>query len=193
MSRVIKASQNRERVVPAEAYDARVAARRLLADAEAQVDAARQQARREGHDAGRAEGLAAVTELLVAARAAAGRREDEAGPELRRLAVRIAEKILGRELAASPEATVVDLVRTALETARARRQLVVKVHPDDAAAVTEARPRLAAALAANAVLTVRPDATIPRGGCQIDTEVGTIDARLDAQLAAIERALIGDA
>lgn len=176
MSRILKG----ERVVPGEVFDAQRDAPRI-----------REEARREGFEVGRQEGLAAVTELLARARAAATRREEEAEPELRRLAVAIAEKILGRELALSSEA-VVDVVRTALRAARARREITIRVHPDDVSAVLAARERLARELARPADLAVIADGEVGRGGCVIDTEVGAIDARLEVQLAAIERALVGE-
>ena len=172
MTRVIKAGG--ERVVPAEVASARTRAAAIVAGAEA----AREAARREGFEAGRQEGLAQVTELLARARAATSEQTAAAENDLRTLAVRIAEKILARELALAPGA-VVDIVRAALAAAANRTPLVVRVHPDDVEIVRAARPEL----------TVHAEPAVARGGCLVDTEVGTIDARLDVQLAAIERAL----
>jgi flagellar assembly protein FliH len=61
------------------------------------------------------------------------------------------------------------------------------VHPEDLAAVEEARARWGA----NASLIVRlvADATVGRHGCVVETPVGRVDARLQAQLQALERAL----
>lgn len=191
VARVIKAGEG-PRAIDGAVVDAKEEAARIVASARAEADAVCEEARRAGFAAGREEGLASVTELAARLRAEASRREEEAAPELRRLAVRIAEKILGRELQLAPDA-VVDVVRAAIVAARARRELVVRVHPDDLAAVAAAAPRLAAELARRGDVAVRGDAAVPRGGCLVDTEVGTIDARLDVQLAAIERALLGDA
>jgi flagellar biosynthesis/type III secretory pathway protein FliH len=195
-ARVIKAGD--ERVVPAPLVDARARAAALVAEAEARAaalvsgaEAVREAARREGERAGREAGLAQASATIAAAAAAAARREAAAESDLRRLAVRIAEKLLGRELALSPGA-VVDVVRAALAEAAGRRELLVRVHPEDLEAVAAARARLAAALAP-ATLAVRADPGVSRGGCLVDTEVGTIDARLEVQLAAIEQALLGAA
>ncbi len=132
-----------------------------------------------------------MTEILVRARAEAARLADASEAELRRLAVRIAEKVLGRELALSADA-VVDVVRTALHAARSRREITVRVSPEDLEAVRAGRPRLLEVLSRHPELVIRGDESVTRGGCLIDTEVGTIDARLEVQLAAIERALCGD-
>jgi flagellar biosynthesis/type III secretory pathway protein FliH len=200
MSRVLKGDSGEltrperagGRVVSGDVADAHEEARRIVEGAQAELARLRDQARQEGFAAGRQEGLASVTELLVRARAEVARKSDESEPGLRRLAVRIAEKVLGAELRQDP-AAVVAVVRTALAAARGRRELVIRVHPDDVAAMTGARPRLAEALARHAELVVRGDTSIARGGCLIDSEVGTIDGRLDVQLAAIERALCEEA
>src|SRR5439155_14449195 len=109
MSRILKAGALPRVVVHEKIVDARLAAERILRQAQEEADRIRAQAAAEGRE----RGLAAVTELLASARAQASRARVDAGPELRVLAVRIAEKILGRELALSAEA-VVDITRQAL-------------------------------------------------------------------------------
>ncbi|MCU0313840.1 MAG: type III secretion system stator protein SctL, partial [Solirubrobacteraceae bacterium] len=182
-------------VIPAEVHDAHREAQRLLAEARAEgarvvasAADAREAARREGRDEGREEGLAEVTGLLVRARALAAATRAEASADLRTLAVRIAEKVLGRALAAAPELAG-DLCAAALEAARHQREITLRVHPDDLAAVEAARPRLRQLLLRAPDLALRADPTVGRGGCVVETEVGAIDARLETQLAAIERAL----
>lgn len=186
MARIVPLGSS-TRVIDSVIVDAHERAAAIVASAES----ARETARLAGLEAGRNEGLGAVTELLVKARREAADRAAATEPGLRRLAVRIAEKILGRELELKPDA-VCDIVRTALEAARTRRDLVVRVHPGDLDAVVRARPRLSEAVVHQAGLTFRADPGVPRGGCLVDTEVGTLDARLEVQLAAIERALLED-
>jgi type III secretion protein L len=152
------------RVIPGEVFDAR-----------GEAESIREAARREGRE----EGLAQVTALLVEARSAAARREAAAETDLRSLAVRIAEKLIARQLQLAPD-TVADVVRATLSQARERRRIVVRVSPLDESLVRE---RL------GAQVDLRPDTTVARGGCLVETEVGLIDARLDTQLATLERAL----
>jgi flagellar biosynthesis/type III secretory pathway protein FliH len=139
--------------------------------------ARREQARQEGFAAG----LAEATTIVARAQAHAAASLAAAEPELRALAVRIAGRLLGRELALEP-AAVVDLVRGVVAEARGRKQLTLRVHPDDAALVSGSKDSLP-------LLTIRPDPSLARGDCKVDTEIGTIDGRLASQLAAIERAL----
>ena len=198
MSRVLKGRYPGS-VIPAPVYNAAVEAHALLDDArqraQALVDttaAAKEEARARGREDGRQEGLAEVTEILVRARAEQQTRVDNAEKDLRRLAVSIAEKILARELAQNAE-TVVDVVKAALAGAKTRRELVVRVHPKELPIVQEREAELVRTVLRPGGLPVRADESVAPGGCLIDTEVGMIDARLEFQLAAVERALVEEA
>ncbi len=169
-------------------FDPRVEAARLLQEAQREADRLRSQAVSEGRE----RGLAAVTELLAAARAASVRAQQSAEAELRTLAVRIAERILGRELSLSPDA-VIDIAAEALSHAGSPREVLLRVHPDDLMALERGRPRLLERCARAQVVQLRADPGVSRGGCIVETELGTVDARLPLQLAAIERALVSSA
>jgi type III secretion system HrpE/YscL family protein len=168
--------------------EARAEAEALIATAKEDAERLRAQAAAEGRE----RGLQAVTELLVGARAAAAGARQHAEPELRALAVKIAGKLLGRELALRADA-VTDVVAEALRLAGEPGALTVRVHPDDLAAVERGRPRLIERCRAGALINFRSDSQVGRGGCVIETELGVVDARLSTQLDAIERALRGSA
>jgi type III secretion system HrpE/YscL family protein len=200
MSKVIKAGSDapvRRAIVEAPVFDARMEAEQLLqqargesekilAEAHHEADRLRQKAAAEGRE----KGLQAVTELLVGARAAATKARDQAESELRALAVRIAEKILGRELKSGD--AVNDVVAQALLHAGEPRDVVVRVNPADLEAVERGKPRLIERVRSARAVSFRPDETVGRGGCVVETELGVVDARLSTQLEAIERALKGD-
>jgi type III secretion protein L len=188
-SRILKggASGEERPIAPAQVFDARLEAERILRQAQSEAERIRTQAAAEGRE----RGMAAVTELLVGARAAASRARGASAGELRTLAVRIAEKILGRELALRPEA-VVDVAAEALASVGSSRQVTLRCHPDDLAALERGRPRLLERCARAQAVHFRSDAQIMRGGCVVETELATVDARLNIQLDAIERALRGE-
>ncbi len=201
MSKVIKAGSDvpvRRSIVEAPVYDAKLEAdqllteargeaERIVADALAESERLRQKAQAEGRE----RGLQAVSELLVGARAAAARARDGAEGELRALAVKIAEKILGRELALRPDA-VTDVAVQALTHAGDPHDVLVRINPADLDAIERGKPRLVERVRAARALTFRADEAVPRGGCIVETELGVVDARLSTQLEAIERALRGD-
>jgi len=165
-------------IIDGDVFDAQVEAKRILDAARAAAERIREDARRAGHEAGRAEGLAEVTATLARAAAAAQAQAADAEPVIVDLAVRIAEKILHRQLALAPE-MVADVARATLAAARARHKLALHVHPDDVA------------LVAPLGVPVVADLGVTRGGCVVETDLGRFDARLDVQLAAVRRALGG--
>jgi flagellar biosynthesis/type III secretory pathway protein FliH len=168
-------------------FDAKAEAQRILAEAREQAQALFAQARAQGFEEGRTAGQAAAATELVAKTTELARARAAAQADLARLAVRIAEKILARALALDP-ALVVDLCAAALAGLAGDRSIVLRVHPEDVALVEAARERLRGVGAAGE-LAVRSDPTIGRGGCVVESELGRVDGRLEAQLAAIERGL----
>lgn len=194
MARILKGGQlpSREDKSPLHIiespFDPRLEAALIMDEARHEAERLRTQAQNEGRE----RGLAAVSELLITARAHAARVRNNAQDDLRVLAVRIAEKILGRELTQSPE-VITDIVIEALSHAGSPKEVLIRVHPDDLKALERGRPRLVERCARAQAVQLRPDPQVGRGGCIIETELGTVDARLPVQLAAIERALTGRA
>ncbi len=177
-----------------EVYEAVQRARDILLAAEAeagrireQAEAERDRVRRDAAEAGRQDALARASGLLASAALERDRILAAAETELARLAVAVAEKILQREVAR--DGTVVEIAARALEEARQRRVVLVRVHPEDAAAVRACERRLAAVVCRAPGVAVREDPRISRGGVIVETEAGVIDAQLDAQLAALRSAL----
>jgi flagellar biosynthesis/type III secretory pathway protein FliH len=145
------------------------------------------EAERRGYEAGREAGLAEVTRLLVAARADAeqvrGRSRDTAAV----LARRMAEKIVGHAVDVDP-AVMGDIAAQAVAVSRARTgAITLRVHPDDLPAVEAARARWGPGAL---VVKLLADGGVGRYGCVVETPVGRVDARLAAQLEALERALV---
>lgn len=185
MSRVIRGGK--AKVVAAEVVDARERAEQILAEArekaeaieraaEAEAGAIRERAAREGAEAGRAEAAATI------ARAEARRQAllDEAEGALGRLAAEAARKVVRAELALAPE-RVRDIARDLLDRVRRARELRVQVAEADAERVRPLLPERA---------TLEVSAELAPGDVVLRTEVGELDARIDVQLAALERALI---
>jgi flagellar biosynthesis/type III secretory pathway protein FliH len=202
MGRVLKSLG---RIVPAEILEAgqqatvqaaavvgaaNARAARLLAE----VEALREEARRQGFEAGRAAAEVRFTQTLLAAGAEAERVRAEAQPAALRLASKMAEKIVGRAVDLDP-AVLVEIAGQALQASRARAGVVkLRIHPEDLAILQgdQARARLMARIGAAAELQLCPDAAVGRYGCLVETSAGRLDARLATQLAALEQALLGE-
>jgi flagellar biosynthesis/type III secretory pathway protein FliH len=69
--------------------------------------------------------------------------------------------------------------------------VVLRVHPDDIAAVEQTRPNWSQRIAAAAEVHLVADDSVGRNGCVVETPAGRLDARLQTQLDALERALRG--
>jgi flagellar assembly protein FliH len=101
-----------------------------------------------------------------------------------RLSVAIAEKILHAELERRPELAS-RIITEALQLAAGSAQIRLRLHPDDVRALGPACEDLLRGLIPNGSASVVPDAAITRGGCIVETQHGTIDARLETQLARL--------
>ncbi|HVZ85437.1 MAG TPA: FliH/SctL family protein [Polyangia bacterium] len=190
------------RVVPGLLLDARAEAAALLARARAEADAvreaaesareaARQEGFRQGVERGRAEGLAEAAVTMAAARTEAARVVDDSVSAAIALAAKMAERIVGRAVALAPS-TMAEIAGEALAAARPGAGKVrVRVHPDDLPALEPRRAALAARAPA-ATLELVADEAVSRHGCVIETPQGRVDARLETQLAALERALTAE-
>lgn len=113
----------------------------------------------------------------------------EAEPFLIELSCSIAEKLVGAQLTLEPSMAA-DLVRRALSRRKEHGVIVLCVAPSQLAAVQAARDELELSIDSQAELQILPDASVKDHGCVIRSAFGSIDARIDTQLAEIKRELV---
>jgi len=80
------------------------------------------------------------------------------------------------------ESLVKDTILTALELTAEKRDITIKINPDDFEYVEKIRPELFSKQPALKALVVTPDASIGMGGCMLETPSGDVDARIETQL-----------
>lgn len=112
----------------------------------------------------------------------------ETEQDLLRLAIRLTEKILGREIK-SDKTAVADIVATALQNARQQEKLTIRVNPSDLPTIEDEMKNFSRN-GRTQYMDFIADPRVSEGGCLIESEVGTIDARLETQLRVLERALL---
>ncbi len=175
--------------------DARESAREITDSAEqraaetrATLDREVARARAAAFQAGWTEALGGWEGMMIAA--AQHRRNVlmEAEEDLLKLAVKIAEKIIGQELKVNSGA-IAGIVSAALRQIRNSESVTITVHPDDVPTLTE-RSDQVLGQQRHGTIEILSDPHLQRGDCRIETATGTIDARLDVQLRALERALL---
>jgi flagellar assembly protein FliH len=134
---------------------------------------------------------AQVTEILLAARAAADAEWAAAKDAALILALKMAEKIIGQ--AVDLDARVMaEIAEQALNASRHRgASVVLRVHAADLEAIEQARPRWLTGGDAPSEIRFVVDETVGRYGCVVETAAGRVDARLATQLDVLERVLGG--
>ncbi|HEX7684147.1 MAG TPA: type III secretion system stator protein SctL [Trinickia sp.] len=176
--------------------DAQARADALLAEAEAEAERVRAQAQHEyetaaerGYGAGRERGLAEWYER--SARSAAGQRRVQSllRERIVELVVDATEQIVRNVDVSALFARSAEVVERLVEGSTYLR---VRVHPDDEPAAVGEFDRLAAIWRERGhgvAVTVVADRAVARGACLCESDLGTVDASLDTQLAALRAAV----
>jgi flagellar assembly protein FliH len=173
-----------------------------MAEAEAIVAEAKAQAeelRRSAYDRGYQEGLElsagqyclAIKQLEDLMNGLRDEREaffSRAEPQVVKLSVEIAEKILRHELETKPEA-VLDIVKIALLQLVGTDSIVLRVSPHDAEVIKQHRDVLEDAAGGVRRIEIIEDRRVDQGGCIAECSSGSLDARLSSQLSEVNRAL----
>jgi len=123
--------------------------------------------------------------MLAAERADLSARFEE---QLVSLATQMAEKILNAELNVKPE-MLVGIVKNALRSVTEAKQVTLRVHPQDLELLRAKTEEIAAGLSSAAVLDLRPDDSLRRGDCLVDSDIGSLDAKLETQLTSLKQQL----
>lgn len=173
----------------------------IVAQAETQTHALEAQARDRGYDEGVAAGKAAtdaemeamiltMRQLIESARAERHEIVESAEPELVRLALAIAERIIHVQISMDPT-VVVESARAALSRLVAREVVTLRVNPADLETLREHRDAIVTSTDVEHLRVVE-DQRVDRGGVVIETESGTIDAKIATQLREARRAIAAD-
>ena len=179
----------------------------LIEDAKVQAEALREAAWQEGFHAGSIEARTAVdAELkaewavrqdalrseidLIAGDIGAARetlwRTQEA--EMVALALDIARQVIKTEVSQNP-AVVHAVLANALRRITDKDNVRVRVSVSDAPRVKEAREDLMEVVDGLRFIEIAEDRRVGDGGCVIETNAGTIDAKIETQIAEVARAL----
>ena len=178
--------------------DAHHRARALIEDAAARADSIAQDARKHGHGEGFQAGrdaadremndmLVTMRGLLEMARAERHKLIADAEPELVRLALGIAERVLHQQVALD-RGVVIEMAKTAISRLIERDSVTVRVNPADLERMREHRDELIA-IGDIKNLRVVEDKRVDRGGVVVETDAGTIDARIGTQLEEARKVL----
>lgn len=103
------------------------------------------------------------------------------------VALKAAKKIVGREIELS-ENTIVDIVSNSLKAVAQHKKITIYVNKKDLEPLEKNRSRIREIFESLESLSIRERNDVERGGCIIETEGGIINAQLENQWSALERA-----
>ncbi|MFH1810806.1 MAG: FliH/SctL family protein [Pseudomonadota bacterium] len=153
---------------------------------EHEIASALVEAEKHGHSTG----MAQTKQLLERVEHLADGLLKEVEPQAVEAAIAVARQLIEAELAEHPRA-IVAVVRQALLSARQQRDVFVRVNPVHVETLREHRREVVDVLGRAKDIDVREDPDLAPGGCMVETEIGTIDARLETQFEALVRHLTG--
>lgn len=113
----------------------------------------------------------------------------ESEDELINLIMLMARKVIIREVS-QDRSILAAVVKNALNGLSARDEVIIRINPDDYALVTSGREESLQKELVSDRLVLKADPQVAAGFCQIDNEMGTVDAGLSAQLETIYRNLL---
>ncbi len=181
---------------------AQTAALDIVASTDARVASIEAQAHKTGYDAGFEDGKAAadaqmremVTTLHGLMEGIRDQRRatmESAEPELVRLAMSIAERVVHQHIDDDLN-VVVENVRSALTRLVSREVVTLRVNPADLETMRQHRDAIVAVSDVEHLRIVE-DQRVDRGGVVVETDAGTIDAKIATQLREARRAIRADA
>ncbi len=174
-------------------------ARKIVARAQQEAVAIKEQARREGYQAGQQQVNDIVRNQLATVLPALKQAVQDVEHARQawlvhweaaaiHVAAAIAGRLLRREITDMP-AFAAGQLREALELAAGASHLRIRLNPDDHAAMAGQADVLTKEFAPLATAEVVPDPDVTAGGCRVETNFGTIDQQIESQLARIEEEL----
>ena len=186
----------RRGVVNAEEFEARTVGKQIIADAQAKADEIKAEALRfkeevfaKARDEAKADVQARAAEEIAKAKMQAGSIVAGAEKDVLDLALKVAAKIITRDLERDPD-VLLEIVAGCTEAARSSKAMIFKVHPEDGKRLREKAPRLIELIGRSIDITIRDDSDVERAGCIIQTEYGTIDGQIRTQFEMLRNLLM---
>jgi flagellar assembly protein FliH len=173
----------------------------LVARAREHIAQMEEDASAAGHEQGYAAGKTAaedelapvittIRELIESIRAQRNAAIASAEPELVRIAMAVAERVIHGELQTN-QSVIVENVRQALTRLVSREVVTLRVNPVDLDTIRARRDEIVAAGDVEHLRIVE-DQRVDRGGVIVETDAGTIDSKVATQLREARRAILSD-
>lgn len=168
-----------QRILDAARHEAEL----IRQQAELQAEAKRQ----EGFQKGQEEGKAKIAEHIVECMGQSAAYFSKVEGVMVDLVMRAVRQVMGDM---NQREVIEGIVRRALESTRNENHVTVRVSPSQADWIKSRMNAIMQTFPKIQFLDVQPDQRLAENGCILETEIGVVDATLETQLKAIEKALI---
>lgn len=108
--------------------------------------------------------------------------------EMVEMIVDLTKKVIHLDMSERSE-SIQDVIRLAVQSIFDRETLVIKVHPEDKTYAESYRPELVHLFRDIRKISFEAHTSIPRGSCQVQSNFGMVDARLDRMDEEIDKIL----
>lgn len=174
----------KKKIIPAAEFSTLMDASEIIDHAKADVknyhqtiasecELVKENAYREGYE----EGFKQWSEQLEKLEEEIGKAHSDLEKMVLPIALKAAQKIVGREIELSPE-TVVDIILASVKMVAQHKKILIYVNKNDWELVEKNKPRIKELFEDLQSLSVRPRDDIESGGCVIETELGIINAQM---------------
>lgn len=183
-----------DKIIPAKVYsellDIEGAKKKLLEEMERyskETEEECEKLRKKAKEKGFQEGLESLNAHIIHVDAELKRLRHEMMQMVLPIALKAAKKIVNKELELYPD-TIVDIVLQAISSVAQHRKVIIYVSKQDKAALDAKKPKIRKILEHVESLTILEKTDLAPGGCIIQTEAGMINASIENQWKALERA-----
>ena len=114
---------------------------------------------------------------------------NEIMPEILKISIDIAKKIIKKEVSESNDTLLLNIDEILKSFSKDETKITIRVNPSQAGILKTEVPEKANGIGLEAKILIIPDETITEGGCIISTTNGVVDATIETQLAIISEAL----
>lgn len=175
-------------------------ARQIRMAAESEAELLRKKAEEEGYKSGWDKAMEEAQQRLEQARQMSEDLIEQAHKErlsilsscesiIVRMALDIAEKIVEQEIKTNPD-IITKLVQNIIDSMNTAETYKILVNPEDYVNLAAEIAERTFSPTGNDNIQLVADSSVSRGGCVVETDLGSVDARVETRMASLEEALM---
>ncbi len=108
--------------------------------------------------------------------------------EMLELVIAVSKKVIHKEVATDRD-TVLNTIKATVNSIIGKEEIKIKLNPEDLKLAKDIKVDISNLIEGVKNITIDGDISVGRGGCIVETNYGSVDARIEQQMEAIEHAL----